>query len=119
MALESENMFGVDVGDVWSRETSVPGGGRATTRFRVTKNDGRGHVALAITRSITFAGGDQASWHGTADYDANTFVPTAIALTGTSFDDGRRHAFSLNLRLVDDSFSKPVFAPEPRRQIGV
>lgn len=118
LALESENMHGVDLGDNWTRETGVPGG-RASTRFRVTKNDGRGHVALAITCTIEFASGDQTSWRGTANYDTNTFVPTAIVLTGSSVDDGRRHTFSLNLRLVEDTFSKPVLPPDTRRQVGV
>ena len=107
MALESENMNGVDVGDQWTRQTGVPGG-RCTTAFKVTKNDGQGHIGVAMTRTLHFAGGQQATWHGTVDYDANTFVPTAITFTGvmSSFDDAHAglHQVSLRLRLLQDSF---------------
>jgi hypothetical protein len=100
LALESENLNGVDVGGRWQRSTRVPGG-RCSSTFKITRNDGQGHVRIAVTRSIDFADGEHSSWRGNVEYDANAFVPTSIAFTGTV----GAHPISVNLRLVTDTFA--------------
>jgi len=100
LALESENMNGVDVGDQWQRRTSIPGG-RCSSTFKVTRNDGRGHVGIAVTRTLDFSGSEHSSWRGNVEYDTNAFVPISIAFNGTV----RAHPVSVNLRLVTDTFA--------------
>jgi hypothetical protein len=111
MALESENMNGVEVGDQWTRVTGVPRG-RCTTTFKVMKNDSAGHIGIALSRTLQFADGQMSSWHGNVEYDANTFVPTAITFTGmvSAFDDAHPglHQVSLTLRLLQDTFAAGI-----------
>jgi hypothetical protein len=110
VALETENLNGVEVGDQWMRTTRIPGG-RATMQYKVTRNDDRGHVALAVARTVD-ADGDVSTWRGTVEYDANSFVPTAIALTGrvhSSDDpDARPRALSVSMKLVNDTFARGI-----------
>ena len=108
VALEAENLNGVDVGDQWQRTTRIPGG-RSTAHYKVTGNDSRGRVNLSVARTTTCDNGESATWRGTIEYDANAFVPTAIALTGRvhTFDDpeAKSRAVSVSLKLLRDSFS--------------
>lgn len=108
VALESENLNGVEVGDTWSRFTRIPGG-RATTQYKVTRNDDRGHIAMAVSRTVQCADGEVSTWRGSVEYDADAFVPMAIALTGRvrNADEGdtRSHAVTVSMKLVSDSFA--------------
>jgi hypothetical protein len=63
--------------------------------YNVTRNDGRGHVILAVTRAVSYDRGERSSWSGTIEYDANAFVPTAVAFNGSA---------SVRLRLKSDTF---------------
>jgi hypothetical protein len=111
VALESENLNGVEVGDQWMRTTRIPGG-RATMQYKVTRNDDRGHVSLAVARTVFTADGDVSTWHGNVDYDANSFVPTSIALSGqvrsADEQDARPHDVSVSMKLVNDSFTRGI-----------
>lgn len=108
-SLEAENINGVDVGDAWQRETAIPGG-HASTHYSVAKNDGQGHVVLKVTRRLQFANGEQSSWNGNVEYDANSFVPTAVAFNGNvsagDEDTSHPHHVSLTLKLQNDTFNK-------------
>jgi hypothetical protein len=108
VALEMENLNGVEVGDRWSRFTRVPGG-RATTQYQVNRNDDRGHIGMAVSRTVEFADGEISSWRGNVEYDANAFVPTAISFSGRihNADDpaARPHAVTVSMKLVSDSFA--------------
>jgi hypothetical protein len=109
VALESENLNGVEVGDQWMRTTRIPGG-RATMQSKVARNDDRGHVSLAVSRTVYTAAGDVSTWRGTVEYDANSFVPTEIALTGRiragDEPDARAHEATVNMKLMNDSFTR-------------
>lgn len=108
VALESENLNGVEAGDRWLRFTRIPGG-RATTQYKVTRNDDRGHISMAVSRNVQCADGEVSTWRGSVEYDANAFVPTAIALSGrvhnTDDPDARPHAVSVSMKLVSDTFA--------------
>lgn len=108
IALETENLNGVEVGDQWSRTTRIPGG-RATTHYKVTRNDDRGHVSLVVAWTVQCSDGAFSTWRGTVEYDANRFVPTAIAITGRlralDAPDARSHAVTVSMKLVSDTFT--------------
>lgn len=108
VALEAENLNGVDIGDQWQRTTRIPGG-RSTVHYKVTGNDARGHVNLSVARTTVCEDGETATWRGTIAYDTNSFVPVAVALTGrvhTPDDpDAHSRAVSVNLKLLHDTFA--------------
>ncbi len=108
VALEAENVNGADIGDRWERTTRIPGG-RSTVHYKVTQNDSRGHVRLSVARTTVCENGETATWRGTVDYDANSFVPMAVAISGRvhTLDDPDAHSrvVSVNLKLLRDSFS--------------
>jgi hypothetical protein len=108
VALEVENLNGVDIGDQWQRTTRIPGG-RSTVHYKVTGNDARGRVNLSVARTTICDNGETATWRGNVQYDANSFVPLAITLTGRvhTLDDpdARSRAVSVSLKLLHDSFS--------------
>jgi hypothetical protein len=106
MALESEDMAGVDVGDHWERQGPVPGG-RNHTRFAVLGMTDDGLVRIAVTRDLVRDDGSVARWNGTLLYDADSSVPSTITLNGnvSSDDDltGGRDV-AMTIRLVHDTF---------------
>ena len=108
VALETENLNGVEVGDQWQRTTRIPGG-RSTVHYKVTGNDSRGRVNLSVARTTVCDNGETSTWRGTVTYDADSFVPIAVTLTGrvhTLDDPGTRsRAVSVSLKLLHDSFS--------------
>jgi hypothetical protein len=107
MAMESEDLTGISIGDHWEREGPVPSG-RHHTRFSVL-GVGGGLVEFAVSRDLLRNDGSTARWRGTMLYDADAFVPSTITLNGNvSVDDdpadGRSVAMSI--RLVHDSFKQ-------------
>jgi hypothetical protein len=105
MALESEDMDGVGVGDHWEREGAVPGG-REHTRFSVISVRDGGLVELAIARDLQHNDGSVAQWRGTMLYNATDFVPSTITLNGnvSSEDTPNARNVALTIRLVHDTF---------------
>jgi hypothetical protein len=106
MALESEDMYGVGVGDHWERQGPVPGG-RHHTRFSVLGVTDDGLVQLAVSRDLVRDDGSVARWSGTMLYDADSSVPATITLNGNvSADndpaDGRNIAMTIHL--IHDTF---------------
>lgn len=106
MALESEDMYGVAVGDHWDREGPVPGG-RNRTHFAVLGVTDDGLVQLSLTRDLVRNDGSVARWNGTMLYDAESSVPSAITLNGNVSAgagpaDGRNVA--MTIRLIHDTF---------------
>lgn len=106
MAMESEDLAGVSIGDHWEREGPVPGG-RHYTRFSVLGVKDAGLVEFAVSRDLQRNDGSVAHWRGTMLYDADSFVPATITLNGSvSLDDdlaGGRNV-AMTIRLVHDSF---------------
>jgi len=104
MALESEDLTGVDRGDTWERSGPVPGG-HQTTHFQVTNVGADGYVELALSRHITRHDGSIAVWNGEMIYDAHAVVPTSIALRGRiTTADGNEHDMTLAIKLAADTF---------------
>ena len=106
MAMESEDLTGISIGDHWEREGPVPGG-RHHTRFAVLGVKDGGLVEFAVSRDLLRDDGSVARWRGTMLYDADAFVPSAITLNGSvSVDDdpadGRNVAMSIHL--IHDTF---------------
>jgi len=107
VALQFENMTGVDAGDHWDRTGDLHDGSHHT-HFVVRKTDGP-LVDLAVSRTIEFPDGSRGAWHGSVRYDSSAVVPRMIAITGAVVDeaDGTRHPLQLSARLVGDSFQPP------------
>ena len=108
LALESENIAGLEKGNEWSRDTVLPGG-HESTKYSVVQTDNDRHVQLQVTRTLAFDGGASSSWHGRVDYDAHAIVPTSIVLAGrvreVAADQSlRTHDISLTIKLASDSF---------------
>jgi len=106
MALESEDLAGVAIGDHWEREGPVPGG-RHHTRFFVLGVNDRGLVEFAVSRDLVHNDGSVARWHGTMLYDADAFVPSTITLSGnvsTGDDPADGRNVAMTIRLVHDTF---------------
>ena len=74
MAMESEDLAGVSIGDHWESEGPVPGG-RHHTRFSVLGVNDAGLVEFAVSRDLLRNDGSVARWRGTMLYDADSFVP--------------------------------------------
>lgn len=95
MALESEDMDGVGVGDHWDRGGPVPGG-MQHTRFNVLHVRDGGLIELSVAHELRRDDGRLSQWNGTMLYNATDFVPSTITLRG---NDG-----ALTIRLVHDTF---------------
>jgi len=107
LALQFENMTGVDAGDHWDRTGDLHVGTHVT-HFVVRKTEGS-MVDLAVSRRIEFPDGSHGSWHGTVRYDASAVVPRAVAIAGQIVDDenGTERPLQLSARLIGDSFQPP------------
>lgn len=106
MALESEDMYGVAVGDHWERQGPVPGG-HHRTRFSVLGVTDDGLVQLAVSRDLVRDDGSVARWSGTMLYDADSSVPATISLNGSvSADDDPAdgHNVAMTIHLIHDTF---------------
>jgi hypothetical protein len=107
LALQFENMTGVDPGDHWDRSGDLHAGSHVT-HYLVRKTQGP-LVDLAVSRTIDYADGRRGTWHGSVRYDASAVVPRTIAITGAITDDadGSRRPLQLSAHLVGDSFQPP------------
>src|SRR5580658_5293998 len=106
MALESEDMYGVGVGDHWERQGPVPGG-RHHTRFSVLGVTDAGLVQLAVSRDLVRDDGSVARWNGTMLYDAESSVPSTITLNGNvsaSNDPADSGNIAMQIHLIHDTF---------------
>jgi len=107
LALQFENLTGVDAGDHWERSGDLHVGSHIT--HFVVRNAQGSTIDLAISRRIEFPDGSRGSWHGTVRYDASAVVPRAVAITGQIVDDesGTQRPLQLSARLIGDSFQPP------------
>lgn len=108
IALQFENMTGVDPGDHWDRTGDLRLGSHET-HFLVRGRADGGIVDLVIARTMEFPDGSRGAWHGNVSYDSAAVVPRSIAITGEVVDknsDARR-PLQLSARLVGDSFQPP------------
>jgi hypothetical protein len=104
MAVESDDLSGVSIGDHWDREGPVPGG-RHHTRFSVLGVRDDGLVEFAVSRDLQRNDGSVAHWRGTMLYDANDFVPSTITLNGNVSDDAAGAGnVALTIHLIHDTF---------------
>jgi len=106
MALESEDMYGVGVGDHWERQGPVPGG-RHHTRFSVLSVTDEGLVQLAVSRDLVRNDGSVARWSGTMLYDADSSVPSTISLNGNisgHADPADSGNVAMQIHLIHDTF---------------
>jgi hypothetical protein len=95
MAMESEDLAAVSIGQHWERQGPVPGG-HHHTRFSVLGVNDDGLVQFAVSRDLERNDGTVARWRGTMLYNANDFVPSTITLNGENI--------ALSIRLVHDTF---------------
>jgi hypothetical protein len=107
VALESENLGGVDPGDAWNRTTAIPGG-HATTHFSATDHDRNGTLKLLFDRTLLLDNRAHSAWHGNVSYDTNAFMPREINLTGSAREANAEqpHTMAMSLRLANDTYAK-------------
>ncbi len=104
MAMESEDLAAVSIGDHWEREGPVPGG-HHHTRFSVLGVHDDGLVEFAVSRDLQRNDGAVARWRGTMLYNADDFVPSTITLNGSVSDAAVGGGnVALTIRLVHDTF---------------
>jgi hypothetical protein len=104
LALQFEDLSGVDAGDHWDRTGDLHEGS-ARTHFVVRETDGP-LLELAVNRSIEFPDGSRGGWHGSVRYDTASAVPRTIAIAGAigAETDGTPRPLSFSAHLVGDSF---------------
>jgi hypothetical protein len=107
VALQFENLTGVDAGDHWDRSGDLRVGSHET-HFSVSGLRGS-EVDLAVSRTMEFPDGSRGAWHGNVSYDAAAVVPRTIAIRGAVVDEnaGLFRPLQLTARLVGDSFQPP------------
>jgi len=107
LALQFENMTGVDPGDHWDRSGDLHEGTHVT-HFLVRNTQGS-MVDLAVSRTIEFPDGARGAWHGTVNYDASAVVPRTVSIRGEYVEaqTGTHRPLQLSARLVGDSFQPP------------
>jgi hypothetical protein len=101
LALEFENMAGVDPGDHWDRSGDLRVG-RHETHFLVRGRNDNGTIDLDVVRTMDLDDGRSGGWQGTVRYDPASVVPTLVALDG-KIDD---RPVALHARLTGDTFRR-------------
>lgn len=95
LALQFEDLGGVDPGDTWDRNHI----------HYVVRKSVDGVMDFDVARTIEFSDGSRGGWRGSMRYNATTVVPTSIAIAGELIDDvGSRKAIRMSARLAEDSF---------------
>jgi len=109
LALSSQNLTGMDKGDEWRANGTVPDG-HHETRYTVLRSLSDGRIDLGVTRSIWLSNGETSSWRGTVVYDYQAIMPVSISLSGRvrsrSEEALRTSDVTLRMQLQSDTFQK-------------
>jgi hypothetical protein len=114
LSLSSQNLTGMDKGDAWKANGTVPDG-HHETHYTVLRSLSNGRIDLAVTRSIWLDSGETSSWRGAVVYDYQAIMPVSISLNGRirSRGEAALHTsdVAIEMRLRADTFQKvPVDA---------
>jgi len=96
VALQFEDVDGVDAGDNWDRRAALQGGMR-TTHFLV-RSASDGLIQFEVTRTLSLGAGGEL--RGSMSYNSKIAAPTELEFSGSL--SGASLAFSM--RLAGDSF---------------
>jgi hypothetical protein len=102
VALQFEDVDGVDPGDHWVR-TGAAAGGMRITRFLV-RSVADGVVAFDIARTVESSDGARAACRGVMTYNVRTAAPTSLQFEGERPDGAGLQATQFSMTLVGDSF---------------
>jgi hypothetical protein len=109
LSLSSQNLTGMDKGDEWKANGTVPSG-HHETRYTVLRTLSGGRIDLGVTRSIWMDNGETSSWRGAVVYDYQAIMPVSISLNGRvrlhANDSLRTSDVAIQMQLRSDSFQK-------------
>lgn len=103
LALQFEDLGGVDPGDNWDRVGELHFATNHT--HYLVRRAVDGIMDFDVARTIDFSNGAHGSWRGSMRYNATSVVPTAISIAGELIDDaGAERTLRMSARLAGDSF---------------
>jgi mRNA-degrading endonuclease toxin of MazEF toxin-antitoxin module len=109
LSLSSQNLTGMDRGDAWKADGTLPNG-HHETRYTVLRTLSGGRINLGVTRSIWMDNGETSSWRGDIVYDYQAIMPVSISLNGRvrlrGDDAVRTSDVVIQMQLRSDSFQK-------------